>query len=479
MNNIDLNEDSLAIAMGLTDNPAAKTKTKTAPSNLDLVQEAEAENNISYTEKNKNSFATNGLNRMIFVAGGVGFVIAVAVSFFGSAFGFGGAKETAKVVAPVDEKISELETPEEEVTDAEATTRLFLYKQEQDLKAIDQLPELSEEGVAANSEELPEAKAPSQPAPIPQPIPRSAAPSSIASAFISTPRSVPTFARTNPVARIIPAPVPIRYDSFDTWQELSRMNSTGSITSQKSKEIASSRIKQVSHTTLDSQGEVQFVNLLRNPSPVATQPKSSLKVAAGQKIKGTVNAPFYWLMEDNQTQVISIVLSEGLKDSQGRLIVPQGSELSYEVSGLNEGGIVKGKAIALNVGEKSVALPENAIALRGNKGQPLIASFVNKKNGSGSGNILNLALGATKAASRVLDRPESSTSIFTTNGSSQSSSYSANNLVSSIGAGAAQELLEGQSKDLQRRNTEAPLTQYWELKENSQVLIFINSELSL
>ncbi|MEN9568584.1 MAG: hypothetical protein RLZZ69_3780, partial [Cyanobacteriota bacterium] len=239
------------------------------------------------------------------------------------------------------------------------------------------------------------------------------------------------------------------------------------------------RIKQVSYTTSDSQGEVQFVNLLRNPSPVATQPKSSLKVAAGQKIKGTVNAPFYWLMEDNQTQVISIVLSEGLKDSQGRLIVPQGSELSYEVSGLNEGGIVKGKAIALNIGKKSVALPENAIALRGNKGQPLIANFVNKKNGSGSANILNLALGATKAASRVLERPESSTSIFTTNGSSQSSSYSANNLVSSIGAGAAQELLEGQSKDLQRRNTEAPLTQYWELKENSQVLIFINSELSL
>lgn len=241
MTNFDINEDSLAIALGLSKNSSEEARTKTTPSNLDLLQENEA-GDTAQAQNNKNAFATSGLNRILFVSGAAAFVIIVLVSFFGSAFGLGGNKVT-KVTAPAEEEISELETSEAEVADAEATTRLYLYKQEQDLKAIDQIP-VENETESVDPKLLPEAKTISaQPAPVP--IVKPAPPRSIASAFVPTLQSVPSFTKTN--STIKSAPAPIKYDSLATWEALSQINSTGSVSGLKSKTIVSSRIKEVNY----------------------------------------------------------------------------------------------------------------------------------------------------------------------------------------------------------------------------------------
>lgn len=493
-NSNKITEDALAASIGLVQNKVDVEEDEANEpelNNLDLVKDdlnTEA-NSKPKKAKNNNSqtFATSGTSRMIFVCGVLGVAVFGVLGFFGTALQLGNSEQPAP--APEVENVESEITLEEETVDSEATTRLFTYMQERELAEVNELT-LETVEPEPQPEKIPPAPAATiarQPQPIPQP-----------------PRPVPQSFTPNTFPPAPPQIIEEKEDSFETLAALAKVGSYGNIPSAESNSVNSGFSSSMNNSTLSSssaaigkispsippilqvnysntyektKGEREFVSLLRNPQPVTLSSSDSTPtIASNQNVRGKLDTPLYWLNTSQALppQRLYISLSEPLLDKNNREIVPKEAKIIYQVSGIGQGGTVTGEAILLEINDKEYSLPKNAISVKGKSSGFLVAKFHNKKNTAANQDLVNAALGASKAITSLIERPSSSTTTFGQFGQTQDVQFENSDFATAIAAGATQEVLEKRAEDIRRSYEESPTLSYWKLKENTSLTIRID-----
>mgnify|MGYP003406744575 FL=1 len=147
--------------------------------------------------------------------------------------------------------------------------------------------------------------------------------------------------------------------------------------------------------------------------------------------------------------------------------------LVYEISGV-DGGIILGDAVAIIQDQQEIKLPPNALSILNYKGDLLTANYKEVKNGSGNSNLLDFAYGAAKQTADLITAPDSSFSQISGYGQTQSSNYDNKNYPGAIVSGGLEQLLEGKASELNRRRGVAPISNFWQLKQDSKLMIQVN-----
>jgi len=185
------------------------------------------------------------------------------------------------------------------------------------------------------------------------------------------------------------------------------------------------------------------------------QPRQLLMSGTGAK--AVLATPFAWDgSEDTQSDLLSVVLAEPLLAADGTVALPAKTQLLVEARSLSESGLVRLVAISAIVQQDGqqyeVALPENAIGIRGSEGKPLIAQKLNDKGREvRRRDATRFALGAIGRATGLINRPRSESVVSNSDGFSRSTQNDEPDLLAGILEGGADAILD----DLDERNEEA------------------------
>ncbi len=161
--------------------------------------------------------------------------------------------------------------------------------------------------------------------------------------------------------------------------------------------------------------------------------------------------------------------------------LPAKTQLIVELRSLSESGLLRLVAVAAIVQQDGqqyeVTLPENAIAIRGAEGKPLIAQKLsNKKREIGRRDAARFAIGAIGRAAGLINRPRSESVASKSGGFSRSTQNNDPDLLAGVLEGGADAILD----DIDERNEEAisaieqrPDVLF--LKAGTKVEVFVNS----
>ncbi|MGB7380287.1 MAG: TrbI/VirB10 family protein [Rivularia sp. (in: cyanobacteria)] len=340
------------------------------------------------------------------------------------------------------------------------------------------------------------------PRPKPQPL----------SVSYSPPRRVPSIPKFQPTANRISKPtapkLEEKIDPMEEWTKISRLGSYGSslITANSDKEVSESTIdntiqeqpKQIipSATLVKAAYTTQTSNN-NELEPLHTEEaaiigyENNYQLQVGESVDGKLLTPLIWSKHQSKnsfqqsknkskSENFVIELEQPLNTQDGFVVLPKGSQVVAQINHVNQGGLVELQATQVVIDGKEYILPSSAIAIRGNKGKPLIASRLNSKKGEiARRDAQTFAVGSLAKVGKVLNQPKEQ-QISTSSGFGGTNSFSSvrrnrENIFGAVLEGGfeplTQQILKRNQESLQKIRQREDV---WYVKAGTNVQVFVN-----
>ncbi|BAY99990.1 hypothetical protein NIES37_39730 [Tolypothrix tenuis PCC 7101] len=300
-------------------------------------------------------------------------------------------------------------------------------------------------------------------------------------------------------------------DPIEEWAKISRLGSYGhtqiaSITNEQANgktldtianEQPNSSIK-IPCTTLVSTASTHSIE----PEPLYTEEAVVIngepiqKLQVGASASGKLVTPLIWSKDSTNNssnksptttsgEKFVIQLIEPLTKEDGLIALPKGSQIVAQVTDIQKSGLVQLEATQVLIDGKEYLLPPGAISIRGNSGQPLIASKWSDKGGEiASRDAETFIVGSLAKVGKVLNQPKSQQI-------STSSGLGGTNTFSSISGGSENILgavLEGGfeplTQQILQRNQQAlaeiqQREEVWYIPAGTDIQVFVNQSFQL
>ena len=211
-------------------------------------------------------------------------------------------------------------------------------------------------------------------------------------------------------------------------------------------------------------------------------PTSSAALVTGTQAKAVLETPLIWAAATaTETPQFVVKLTEPLLTPEDAIGLPAETTLVVQVKSVDESGLAQLAVVSFIQDGREVALPTDAIQLRGLAGTPLIA----QKYGDPGGDIarMDLNMAAMSGISRVaelINRPQSSSVISNVGGSTVTQEAGDPNILAGLLEGAFGQL----SEQMAERN-QAALEEIlnrptiWYLPPGLEVEVYINQTVTL
>jgi hypothetical protein len=215
-------------------------------------------------------------------------------------------------------------------------------------------------------------------------------------------------------------------------------------------------------------------------------PRLERKLQVGQHTEGRLITPIIWSSaatenrQQNSKQRLIVQLEQPLKNQQGEVLLKAGNQIIFELTNVQETGLVISEAIALIQDGVEYILPPGVLQIRGEEGDPLLAELKNNVAGEiASRDRKMFVFGALGKVGEILNRPDTTTNTTTTDSSfSQTviSSTDEPNLWGAVLEGGFNPLTE-QIKERNQQEIDELLNrpQLWYIPSGQRVQIFVNS----
>jgi hypothetical protein len=259
-------------------------------------------------------------------------------------------------------------------------------------------------------------------------------------------------------------PEVIPENNYEDWLALSNLGYYSNLGESANSEEARS-----------GEGEPTSQLLVEAPVEEEEEEVASTKVLLGQKVKGSLQTPIVWAINNPQTRTL-IRLDEAIQ-SESEDVIPEGTLLIFTVRGVDGSGIVQGAITGFIKNNQIIQLPEDSFILFARDAMPLVAKNSNsRQQGSQIGRILTRAgLGALGKTGELLNRPSSISSFTSSQGNFQSITSGGTNYVGSVLEGAAEPIIDELEREAQRNidsstNSNSPL---WQIKAGTKVELIV------
>ncbi len=350
------------------------------------------------------------------------------------------------------------------------------------------------------SRQVPRTQVPYIPRPIPQPV-RYSPP--------IPPVSIPLVRQFQPVANKVSKPInsPIeeKADPMEEWLKISRLGSYGSsiiatntddeqdngntvenaIPEQQQPAIQKATLVSAVQTSQTANSDQLEPLYSEEAAIIGYQNDSQLTV--GASVSGKLITPLTWSRYQNnesknksEGEKFIIKLEEPLNTQSGFVVLPKGSRIVATLDNVSEAGFVSLQATQVVTDGKEYNLPPNAIAIRGNSGQPLIASRLNSNKGEvARRDAETFAVGSLAKIGKVLNQPKEE-QISTSSGFGSTNSFSSvrrgrENILGAVLEGGfeplTQQILKRNQQALQEIQQQEDV---WYVKAGTNVQVFVN-----
>ncbi|BAY84451.1 hypothetical protein NIES267_39470 [Calothrix parasitica NIES-267] len=340
------------------------------------------------------------------------------------------------------------------------------------------------------------------PRPKPQPLPLRYSP----------PRRVPSIPKFQPSANRISRPnapkLEEKIDPMEEWTKVSRLGSYGSSV------ITANSEEQTPESTVDNTIQEQpkqiipsatlvkaaYTNQISNNNelePLHSEEaaiigyENNYQLQVGESVDGKLLTPLIWSKHQNnnpdqqsknksKSENFVIELEQPLNARDGFVVLPKGSQVVAQINNVNQGGLLELQATQVLINGQEYILPPNAIAIRGNKGKPLIASRLNSKKGEiARRDVQTFAVGSLAKVGKVLNQPKeqqiSTSSGFGGNNSFSSIRKNRENIFGAVLEGGfeplTQQILKRNQQALQELRKQEDV---WYVKAGTNVQVFVN-----
>ncbi|BAY93647.1 MULTISPECIES: TrbI/VirB10 family protein [unclassified Tolypothrix] len=300
-------------------------------------------------------------------------------------------------------------------------------------------------------------------------------------------------------------------DPIEEWEKISRLGSYGHT------EIASITNELANVKTLDTIANKQPTSSIKipratlvstastqniEPEPLYTEEAAVIngepiqQLQVGASASGKLVTPLIWSKHSTnnssnksptttENEKFIIQLIEPLTKEDGLIALPKGSQIVAQVTDIQKSGLVQLEATQVLIDSQEYLLPPRAISIRGNSGQPLIASKWSDKGGEiASRDAETFIVGSLAKVGKVLNQPKSQQI-------STSSGLGGTNTFSSISGGSENILgavLEGGfeplTQQILQRNQQAlaeiqQREEVWYIPAGTDIQVFVNQSFQL
>jgi Bacterial conjugation TrbI-like protein len=320
--------------------------------------------------------------------------------------------------------------------------------------------------------------------------------------------SVPRFQATIKAA---PPNTKESVDPIEEWEKISRLGSYGNT------QIASITNEPANGKTLDtianeqpnSSINIPSATLVSTVSPQSIEPeplyteeaavingKPIQQLQVGASASGKLVTPLIWAKRQsnntsNKSQTTTSVekfviqLIEPLTKENGLIALPKGSQIVAQVTDIQKSGLVQLEATQVLIDGKEYLIPPRAISIRGNSGQPLIASKWSDKGGEiASRDAETFVVGSLAKVGKVLNQPKSQ-QISTSSGLGGTNTFSSisgssKNILGAVLEGGFEPL----TQQILQRNQQALLEiqqreEVWYIRAGTDIQVFVNQSFQL
>lgn len=284
----------------------------------------------------------------------------------------------------------------------------------------------------------------------------------------------------------------MREEDKETWGHGDAENLSPSITASSPIRVikaASTNLSQPLGVPIRNGEQISEISI-EQASPVVAQinpteeasilngvPVRSLQV--GTQARAQLVTPLVWGKTDStEGEKFVVQLSEPMAN------LPQGTTIVFQVADVSESGLVQLKATSLVVNGQEYVLPPEAISVRGQSGQPLIADkWGDKGPAIASGDVTAFLFGSLSKVGEVLNQPDVQQSINSSSDSFSSSTTTKNRRPNLLGA-----ILEGGfgllTDQILQRNDQAiqeiiSRPNVWYVRAGESVQVFVNQSFEL
>lgn len=225
----------------------------------------------------------------------------------------------------------------------------------------------------------------------------------------------------------------------------------------------------------------QGVEFIMRNSEAATSSQETI-ILPGSSAAGQVIAPVA-VAQGIQSTVGAIELTTDLVSNSG-VIMPAGTQLTVELSGMSNSGMMQLIATAIVLprsGYEHMQIPPEAISIQGANGQVLMAKDIFGADSELRRLERNQALlGALSTVGSILNRPSGSISTVTVGGASSSTTYDSPNLLGAVLEGGANTLIAQRTAQNQQRAAELQQRpSVWVLEQGTPIEVFINQPIAI
>jgi Bacterial conjugation TrbI-like protein len=220
------------------------------------------------------------------------------------------------------------------------------------------------------------------------------------------------------------------------------------------------------------------VTALIAQSPTANIPTVSRgKAVVGQQIKGRLISPIQ-TSATVPTQEIAISLERSIVSTQGKVLVPAGTQIVAQI-GILDSGMMSILAAKATIEDREVDIPPRALILQASNRQPLLAEL--KQFGQdevGRRDMMAMLGGAVQAIGKNLTEPQTST-VVAAGGIVQNTNTQTNILGAGLNGGfapVAQQWLDRNQQAIQQINARSKV---WYLGTGTEVNLVVAQPFSL
>ncbi|MBV6622674.1 MAG: conjugal transfer protein TrbI [Rivularia sp. (in: Bacteria)] len=223
--------------------------------------------------------------------------------------------------------------------------------------------------------------------------------------------------------------------------------------------------------------------------PFPKQIVKQLKI--GSTITGRLITPLTWDKNSasntnpkqsnfNHQENFIIQTTESLKDRNGLITLPKNTQIVATINSIPSSGLVQLQAQQIIINGKQYILPKQSISIRGNKGNPLIASKRSSKGKDiAARDAETFVVGSLAKVGKVLNQPKSeqfsTSSGFGGNSSFSSIRRSDSDILGAVLEGGFEPLTEQIVERNKRKKSEIKQQQkVWYVPANTRVQIFVN-----
>ncbi len=211
---------------------------------------------------------------------------------------------------------------------------------------------------------------------------------------------------------------------------------------------------------------------------------ASQQITIGQRAIAVLESSLIWVSSRNQNQNdfverFVVTLSTPLTNHQGDVILPQGTPMLVAVRSVHDSGKVTAFVESVVLDGQEIPLPDGAIFLRDEGGNPLMASLVpSGQRERLAANTTTFVIGALSRTGELLN--QGSTSTFISGGNfSQTQQFNEPNYIGGLLEGGFTPLAERMNQQHENRLSQLDSrTPLWMVQKGTTVEIFVNQTIN-